>query len=792
MAANTIKGLTVEIGGDTTKLGKALEEVNKKSKDLSSELGDINRLLKMDPGNAELLAQKQAVLADAVENTAKKLETLKEAERQVQDQFARGEATERQMRELEREIIAVAKKMDTYQKAAEETADELENLGRSTNDAVDGAKEIEKEAADAADNLDDLADSAAEAGRSGEGMGAKLGNAAKVGLSAVAAAAAATVAALVGAAESSREYRTEMGKLETAFTTAGHSAETATTTYRTLQGILGETEQAVEAAGHLAKLADDAEDLATWTDIATGVYATFGASLPIEGLTEAANETAKTGSLTGALADALNWAGVSEDEFQASLDECTDEQERQQLIMETLNGLYSDAAQKYRETNAEVIRANEANEAWAAVMGTVGESVEPILTDIKLMGASLISDLLPGVTNVTDAFRELLNGGEGAADGVGEALSGLISDLLNKLTELAPTVIDVGLSLITSLAATLIDGLPELVTTGVELVLALLDGLTEALPQLIAAVVDMIPQLVTALVEGIPQLLTGAIELFTALVDAIPEVTVSLIKALPDLIVAIVDALLDNIPALLDAAIELFFALVDAIPEINHELIKALPSIITAILSVLQTLPERIWEILKQVVERGGEAAKQLVETMKGRLRELPDAMLNIGRDLVQGLWNGISNMTGWIKDKLSGFASGVLDGIKGFFGIHSPSREMAWVGEMLDRGLAEGIKNAAGSPIDAMLQLSDDLLDEAGSEFDGLSLERQINASVSASAAQAQQMPGLLGKLDKILDAIERGQVLMLDGKTLIGATERQYDNALGQRRALTARGAR
>ena len=764
MAANTIKGLTVEIGGNTTKLSKALEEVNKKSKDTADELGEIDRLLKFNPGNTELLAQKQKVLADAISNSADKLKTLEEAEKQVQKRFKEGKATEEQVRALQREIVGTTGKMEHYKEEAEKVAKSLENLDKSTKKTDESSGKL----------------------------GKTLGNAAKVGLAAVAAGAAAAVAALVGAAESSREYRTEMGKLETAFTTAGHSGETATATYRTLQGILGETEQAVEAAGHLAKLADDAEDLATWTDIATGVYATFGASLPIEGLTEAANETAKTGSLTGALADALNWAGVSEDEFQASLDECTDEQERQQLIMETLNGLYSDAAQKYRETNAEVIRANEANEAWAAVMGTVGESVEPILTDIKLMGASLISDLLPGVTNVTDAFRELLNGGEGAADGVGEALSGLISDLLNKLTELAPTVIDVGLSLITSLAATLIDGLPELVTTGVELVLALLDGLTEALPQLIAAVVDMIPQLVTALLDNIPALLDAAIELFFALVDAIPEVTVSLIKALPDLIDAVIDALLGSIPALLDAAIKLFFALVDAIPEITHELAKALPSIITAILSVLQTLPERIWEMLKQVVERGGEAAKQLVETMKGRLRELPDAMLNIGRDLVQGLWNGISNMTGWIKDKLSGFASGVLDGIKGFFGIHSPSREMAWVGEMLDRGLAEGIKNAAGSPIDAMLQLSDDLLDEAGSEFDGLSLERQINASVSASAAQAQQMPGLLGKLDKILDAIERGQVLMLDGKTLIGATERQYDNALGQRRALTARGAR
>ena len=80
--------------------------------------------------------------------------------------------------------------------------------------------------------------------------------------------------------------------------------------------------------------------MSQWTDIAAGVWATFGDSLPIEGLTEASNETAKTGKLTGVLADALNWAGISEDDFQSSLDGCNSEQERAALITDTLNGLY--------------------------------------------------------------------------------------------------------------------------------------------------------------------------------------------------------------------------------------------------------------------------------------------------------------------------------------------------------------------------------------------------------------------------------------------------------------------
>ena len=424
MASKTIKGLTVEIGGDTTKLGKALKDVEARSSALSKELGDVNKLLKMDPGNADLLAQKQKLLAQAVSNTRQKLDALKEAEKQVQKQFERGEVSEEQVRALQREIVATENKMKGYENAVKETAEAVEKLGDKSGDVQKGTKKAKKGSEDAEEGFEDMADAADKAGDASDGLGGKLGGLAKGGLKALAVGVTAAIGALIGSAEASREYRTEMGKLDTAFTRAGHSSEAAKETYQALQGVLGETEQAVEAANHLAMLTDNEQDLQKWTDICTGVYATFGASLPIEGLTEAANETAKTGALTGALADALNWAGVNEEKFQAQLDACSTEQERQALITETLNGLYSETADAYREANAEVIRANEANEAWASAMAEVGGAVEPLLTDIKLLGASLLSDLVPGVKEVTGAFREMLNGNEEAAANLGEALSG--------------------------------------------------------------------------------------------------------------------------------------------------------------------------------------------------------------------------------------------------------------------------------------------------------------------------------------------------------------------------------
>ena len=274
MASKTIKGLTVEIGGDTTKLGKALQDVEAKSRSLSKELGDINKLLKLDPGNADLLAQKQQVLAEAVANTAKKLETLKEAERQVQEQFERGEVSEEQVRALQREIVATQNKLTGYENAAKQTADQIDNLGEAAEDAARGIDAVADSADDAEDSLD--------------GFNADLDSLITGGLKALVAAAAAAAAGLVASAEATREYRTAMGKLDTAFQENGHSAETAQKTYKALQGVLGETNQAVEAANHLALLTDNEQDLEKWTDICTGVFATFGDSLPIEGLTEAA------------------------------------------------------------------------------------------------------------------------------------------------------------------------------------------------------------------------------------------------------------------------------------------------------------------------------------------------------------------------------------------------------------------------------------------------------------------------------------------------------------------------
>lgn len=223
----------------------------------------------------------------------------------------------------------------------------------------------------------------------------KIGGAASTVAKGIGVAGAAIGGAFIGAVEGTREYRTEMGKLDTAFTTNGHSTKDATKTYQALQSVLGETDVSVEAANHLAVLTNNSKDLNKWTDICTGVFATFGDSLPIEGLTEAANETAKVGQVTGPLADALNWAGISEDEFNEKLEKCSSEQERQKLIMNTLNKTYKDASDTYKKTNKDVIDANAANEKLSSTMAKLGEVGEPIMTIIKNAIASMAEKAIP-------------------------------------------------------------------------------------------------------------------------------------------------------------------------------------------------------------------------------------------------------------------------------------------------------------------------------------------------------------------------------------------------------------
>lgn len=251
----------------------------------------------------------------------------------------------------------------------------------------------------------------------------KVGDAAKKGLATVGVAVAGAATALLALGNSTKEYRVAQAKLNTAFEAAGASADTTKQTYNELYRVLGDTDVAVEAANHLAKLTTKQEDLTNWTWICQGVYATFGDSLPIEGLTEAANETARVGAVTGPLADALNWAGVSEDAFNEKLEKCVSTQEREALIRDTLLGLYDEAARGYEENAAGILAANEAQEKLNAKMAELGEAMAPINTMLATFATEILAEITPYLTQFAEeygpAIKETLLG---VAEAIGKVI----------------------------------------------------------------------------------------------------------------------------------------------------------------------------------------------------------------------------------------------------------------------------------------------------------------------------------------------------------------------------------
>lgn len=290
---------------------------------------------------------------------------------------------------------------------------EIGNLKKNINEAKKEISGFKDQVAKASKNVD------ADFKKLSEGI--KKGG--KVMVSSV----AAVGAAFLALGPATEEYRQSQAQLASAFEAAGGSAGEAKEAYNDLYRVLGDNDAATETATHIAKLTTNQKEQAQWTTICEGVWATYGESLPIEGLTEAANETAKTGVVTGVLADALNWAGVSEDEFNKKLAACNTQQEREKLIRETLNGLYDDAASKYEKNNAAILAQNEAQAKLNEAMAKLGEVAAPIITMLTTLGADVLTAITPYIQSFAENYLPKIQEVLGVvAEKLGEALKFLL------------------------------------------------------------------------------------------------------------------------------------------------------------------------------------------------------------------------------------------------------------------------------------------------------------------------------------------------------------------------------
>jgi len=254
----------------------------------------------------------------------------------------------------------------------------------------------------------DTASNASAASKETQDAFNKIGTVAGGIVKGIAVAGAALGGAWIAAIEGSREYRAEMGLLEGAFKASGHSSAEAKKTYSELNAVLGDTEQAVEAAQHIAMIADNEKEMNDLTTIGTGVFQRFGQSLPLEGLMEGILHTSSLGEVQGSLADALEWSGITVEDFNDQLAKCSNEEERQDLIMKTLKDTYGEAAEQYQNTNKDVMEARKAQEKLTDAFAELGRIGEPILTAIKDKVADMVSAAVPHLENFVNKVKDII------------------------------------------------------------------------------------------------------------------------------------------------------------------------------------------------------------------------------------------------------------------------------------------------------------------------------------------------------------------------------------------------
>ena len=517
-------------------------------------------------------AEEQKRFSEAQKQAAK---AAKDAEAAQKKAAKEAEAAQKRLSEAQKKAAEATEK--TTKKAAERAAKEAEKAAKkAAKEAEKAAKDIEKAAEKAARETEKEAKEAAKKAKKEiddfKNAFEKIGDGAKKVMKTVVGSIAAVGGALLGVSAATKDYREGQAKLATAFEAAGGSAETAKQTYNDLYRVLGEDDVSVEAANHLAQLTTNQKDLGEWTKICQGVYATFGDSLPIESLTEAANETVKTGKVTGSLADALNWAGVNEEDFNKKLASCNNEAEREKLVREALGGIYDEAAEKYEKNAEDVLAQNDAQRKLNDTLGERGKTMAPINQLLADLAADVLKDLAPKIQDFVDKHGpEIKNILEKVAEFVGDII-GFLVDHWDTVIAIAGIIIGIATAIGILNAALTIYTL--IITPHVLLIAAIIAGIV----LLVAAIVllithwDKVKEAVGKAVDKIKEkageLKDKVKEKITELVDKVKEKAGELKDKVKEKITEMVDKVKEKVKGVKDKLTKPFKDARDKIKEI--------------------------------------------------------------------------------------------------------------------------------------------------------------------------------------------------------------------------------
>lgn len=646
MAGTKIRGITIELSADASGVQSALKDVNASLRATQSDLRDIEKLLKLDPGNTDLLAQKQEALGRALEGTKDKLDVLRQAQEDLNKQMVDGgtEEQQRQMEALQREIISTEADMRKYE-------GQLEEVSKTSDDVAQTTQKAER-------NTSSFGETAKKAGAI-----------AAAGFAAIATAMVAVVKGLSDLIVDTAEYGDQVDKMSQKM---GISAEA----YQEWDFVMQHCGTSMES------LKSSMKTLATAAETGNAAFEKIGltqqeiASMSqedlfaatIEGLQGIEDTTERT-----YLASQLLGRGATE--LGPLLNMTADETEGLKDRVHELGGVMSDdgvkAAAKFKDS----------------------------LTDLKTafsgVKRTLAGEFLPGVTTAMDGFTEILIGN--TDEGIAMIEQGT-DELVRVLNEMLPTFIEVG----------------------GKVIINLLTGIVESLPDLIPAIVNVVLEIVDTLIENLPLIIDAAIQIIIAIIKGIAEALPDLIPKIVEVVLTIVETLIDNIDLLIEAAIQLMIALAIGLVKAIPILIEKAPEIIAGIVT---GLAEGVWD------------------------------MIQAGWELIKGLWEGIKQGAVWLWEKVTGWLSDLWKGIKDFFGIHSPSKEMMWLGDMLVEGLAKGITDNAQTAIDAAEDMAAGVLGAVqGVDGTSIGVDAAINGGAGIGGTtfiQNNYSPKALSRLD-------------------------------------------
>ena len=791
MAKSSIKGITIKIGGDTTGLDKALKETNKKSRELESELKAVDKALKLDPNNVTLVKQKQDLLKDSIKETKSKLDVLKEAQSQVTAQYKKGEIDAGQYRAFQRELETTKSKLSSLK-------DEKKNIhviGTAFKEAKDKVepviKKVEKVGSVIGGATSKAVKFTATLGKIDTAMIGKAADGFKKYTQTIGVGLAAVTTALAANVETSREWNSDMTKLKTNAETSGNNFDFMKSKMQDLVAITGESDSSIEALSNLMAVGFSDEQMTPAINALSGAVEKFPDTLKIESLSDSLQETLATGAATGQFSELIGRMGDSVDDFNAGLQNCTSEAERQQYALDWLaNSGLSEINDEYQSANKSTLDYERASFELQDALASLGTAFTPVMAGAKGMAADFLTKSLPAVQKLSGGFTQLF-------DGVSSLLDAYDSGGLDGLTEQIPVVIS---GLFSSASETLAENAPTLITAATTVLTSIIQSLAQSAPSLINSILPsllngffgLINALVSTIPTLVPELVQGAITLFLGLIDGLNDVIEQLMPMLPSLIKQITDMLIENQPAIIEGGFQLLTGLITG-------LTKCTPDLIDAIIALIPVITDSLTENLPALVKAGMELIVALAQGLPQALPDLIDALPEIisaiidgfkdvdwkdlGANILNGILNGLVSAVSGIWSVVKDVSSAIIDGFCDFFDIHSPSRVMAKkVGQYLPSGIAVGMEDTADEPVNEAQAIVDSVAG-VSAEMDPVMIGRQNvrkTADKISTETDSTTQHGKSGDLTVVMN---------IDGKRFATVTAPYMDVAMAEKINLNAR---